>query len=141
MNFRQQLGTIHGPTIKEQEAEVSRRFWELVKATKLKRWRKGDPIATTGCRLLVGLWTSGSPRDFEVAEKIAVKLDTDPSSLAIDVFDAMDPADMDDLQNYIPGIGKVFHTPIVGVWVDGRLMESADGFAGRQLIDKIIGSN
>jgi hypothetical protein len=32
-----------------------------------------------------------------------------------------------DFESCLPGIGKVFQTPVVGIWSNGRLTEKASG--------------
>lgn len=41
----------------------------------------------------------------------------------------------------IPGIGKTFQTPVVGVWEKGVLTQKATGAAGRDLIIARYGLN
>jgi len=41
---------------------------------------------------------------------------------------------MSDFDTYIPGIGNVFQTPILGYWQDGRLVHREKGAAARDWI-------
>ena len=44
---------------------------------------------------------------------------------------------LDDTERYVPGIGRVFQTPVVGVWRDGVKISSAWGAAGCKLLAEI----
>ncbi len=46
---------------------------------------------------------------------------------------------MEDFEKYVPGIGKVFQTPVVGYWEDGLLKEKAWGKKGRDLLSEALG--
>jgi hypothetical protein len=60
------------------------------------------------------------------------------------VSDALfaDPADdlgYDGLDRYVPGTGRVFQTPVVGLWSDGQLVDKATGRTGRELVARVSG--
>ncbi len=38
----------------------------------------------------------------------------------------------------MPGIGFVHHTPVVGYWAEGKLIEKACGFQGRQVVARLF---
>ena len=59
--------------------------------------------------------------------------------LNVVVFDADELLSSAELQSKFPGIGEVFHTPIAGYWEAGQLKETASGFAGRQLVGRLLG--
>lgn len=48
---------------------------------------------------------------------------------AIEVFDVLDCESMGDFEKFIPGIGEVFCTPVLGVFIDGNLIDHADGLS------------
>jgi hypothetical protein len=52
----------------------------------------------------------------------------------LELFDAISVAHMEDLEAYIPGITPVHHTPMVGVWLDGELVRSLQGYDARQFL-------
>ena len=56
----------------------------------------------------------------------------------MDLFDTLDCRTPADVEQYFPGIGAVSHTPIVGLWVDGELVENAFGYDGRVLIYRTL---
>jgi len=55
------------------------------------------------------------------------------------VFDADSCASAEEFERIIPGMGFVHHTPVVGYWEDGRLVEKACGFHGRQIVARLFG--
>ncbi|HUR52636.1 MAG TPA: hypothetical protein VMZ71_00765 [Gemmataceae bacterium] len=55
----------------------------------------------------------------------------------VDVFDTAVCATHDDFAKFVPGLGQVLQTPAVGFWVDGRLVETAQGYDGRQLVVRV----
>ena len=56
--------------------------------------------------------------------------------IRVDVFNVLECTTMEDFGRYIPGIGKVFQTPVAGVWIDGVLIEKACGRDARHLIKR-----
>lgn len=48
-------------------------------------------------------------------------------SETIHLFDVSACSEMGDFELYIPAIGKVFQTPVVGLWEDGVLRYKAQG--------------
>jgi len=51
----------------------------------------------------------------------------------IEVFDLANSS-TPDLNKYVPGLGNVHHTPVVGIWENGVLVERASGARARDLI-------
>jgi len=77
--------------------------------------------------------------DLELADILAARLETGPPDLAIAVFDLLDVTDVDDFQSYVPGVAKVWDGPVTGFWVNGRLVETGQARAGRDLAERAIG--
>lgn len=116
----------------ESQTYARERFWELVGESGIKRWRKGDERPRLGRWVLIGLAPAYSIPDLELAEKIVKTARDTRRSTEFQFFDFLDVVDNAEMQDYVP-IEKVFSTPVVGVWQDGNLVRSAQGFAGRQL--------
>ena len=98
-------------------------------------WVPSGSIPQTGDRLLVGLarWS-----DYD--RRLLAFLETLPdTSIQIDLIDADQCKSQDAIQSFVPGIGFVHHTPIVGYWQDGVLVESASGYMGRHLLFRVLG--
>jgi hypothetical protein len=60
------------------------------------------------------------------------ELPLDPASDRIDVFDVLACQKQEDFEKYVPGIGKVFQTPVVGIWGNGKLEETNSGHSARE---------
>jgi hypothetical protein len=59
------------------------------------------------------------------------------SGVRVEIFDADTLTSVDDLTRAIPGLAGL-QSPFVGYWVDNRLVESAEGFAARQLVTRVL---
>lgn len=90
-----------------------------------------------GRRLLIGL-ASYSSYELELAQEIVDRSDQRPKDILLQLFDVLDVQDMDDFQSYIPGVGNVYQTPVIGVWKNGVLTDKAQGFDARQLARRLI---
>jgi hypothetical protein len=101
-------------------------FPRVVAMSKMKLWRIGDPFSNVGSRILIGIAASYSIPDLQLLDEITSNI-----SDQMDVFDVSDCKEMKDFENYIPGIGNVYATPIIGYWENGVLKESLSGFHAR----------
>jgi hypothetical protein len=97
-------------------------------------------ICSGAPRILVGLAPGYSDLDLDLADVLIAQAPRHPE-VHIDVFDVLEVRGVGDLENYIPGIGKVHHTPIVGVWRNGNIVQTGTGFAGRKLILNLLGGD
>lgn len=61
--------------------------------------------------------------------------------LEFEVFNVADCTTPQAFERYVPGVGDVFHTPVAGLWSEGRLVETASGMAGRALVSRVCGLN
>jgi hypothetical protein len=113
-------------------------FPSAVSRSPFRLWSPGDPIPATGDRLLIGVAT-WSAHDLVLLDTVSQALQTRPPGLAVDVFNVADCASPQAFERYVPGIGNVFHTPVVGLWSNGRLVEKASGKAGRELVAQVCG--
>jgi hypothetical protein len=113
-------------------------FPAVVANSPLRLWRPGDPIPGTGDRLLIGIAT-WSARDLSLLDTLSAAVAQQNTGLLIDVFNVADCPSQAAFDRYIPGVGPVFHTPVVGFWSGGRLLEKASGKAGRDLAARVVG--
>jgi hypothetical protein len=109
----------------------------LVAAGPFGLWRPDDPIPASGRRLLLGVAT-WSVHDMELLDELARVLQAGCQSIIVDVFNVVHCSSPADLERFTPGVGKVFHTPVVGLWVDGELKATAAGKAGRDLLARSV---
>ena len=134
-NLADFIKLIPGKSVGESQRELQRLFWEAVAQLGIRKWRRGDPYRLTGRYVLIGLAVY-SVYDLRLARAIVDRNDTRSATPAVEFFDSSDVTDMEDMQRYIPGIGQVYQTPVVGVWQDAVLVEKASGFAGRKLVER-----
>jgi len=120
----------------EREQWVTSQLEQLFSGSVLNAWHLGDPVPTTGCRILIGI-VSWSGYDLRLLDALR-QADTVRGQGRIDVLDieaaARSSGSYDYFERVIPGIGKIYQTPIVGIWNNGALMQRGSGAAGRELI-------
>src|SRR5262245_10376786 len=98
-------------------------------------WSPGDPTPLIGERILIGIaqWSRYDHR-------LLTLLGSLPRSICrIELFDADKCKSQEAVRDYIPQLDFVHHTPFVGFWRDGMLIESENGYAGRHLIYRVLG--
>jgi hypothetical protein len=93
-------------------------------------------IASEGTRVLVGVAT-WSVDDLTLLDHLQMTLASGKQHATVDVFDIDTCQALDDFDKYLPGVGRVFQTPLVGIWRGGKQIESAWGTAGRKLLAEI----
>jgi hypothetical protein len=113
-------------------------FPSAVAASPFRLWSPGAPIPSTGRRLLIGVAT-WSKQDLALLDTVAQAVLTGGIPLAVEVFNVAECRSPAAFEDYITGLGRVFQTPVVGVWSDGQQLEAASGKAGRELIARLIG--
>jgi hypothetical protein len=142
-SFAELLFPRAGNTVAENQLAARSAFAELVESTDLRLWRPGQPIEANGRRLLIGVATY-SVHDLKLLDLVQSHLTSQSQNgnvrfaagiaLSVDVFDILDCRTPDDFEKYVPGVGPVSQTPVVGLWADGELTENAFGYDGRMLI-------
>jgi hypothetical protein len=98
-------------------------------------WVPGDPIPGKGDWLLIGVasWSRYDHRLLALLESLPAM----PGRIAM--FNADRCNSQEAVRDFIPQIGFVHHTPIVGLWRDGTFFEAENGYAGRHLIYRVLG--
>ena len=113
---------------------MSRKLPEALSGSHLNYWRLEDSLPNTGRRTLIGVAPYALP-DLELLDSLEEWLSKSKSpDERVDVLNVLVCAATDDLERCFPGVGRVFQTPIVGVWENGVLCQTASGAAGRQLV-------
>lgn len=105
------------------------------RSPKLHLWSPDMLVPETGPRLLLGVatWSGYDAKLLDLLEELP------SSAVRVDVFDIDTCQQPGDLDRYVPGAAPPNHTPLVGYWLDGKLVESASGFHGRQLVARVCG--
>jgi hypothetical protein len=114
------------------------RFACVVSTSPFRLWSPGSPIPAQGKRLLIGVAT-WSAYDMKLLDAVAPALQRLPGNLTVEVFNVADCSSPEAFDQYVPGIGRVFHTPVVGLWSDGQLVDKATGRMGRELVAGVFG--
>ena len=96
------------------------------------------PIGS-GNRLLIGVavWSGYDLRMLDLLDE-AIRSGRG-ADITVGVFDIDRCSSREQLERLLPGIGTVHHSPVVGYWSAGKLMEVASGFVGRQLVARLFG--
>jgi hypothetical protein len=131
--FRQPTRAVGTSFPSDRRRELFPGFVE--RSPKLHLWSPGQPIPDRGSRLLVGVAT-WSGYDLNLLDLIE---EAPASAVRVDVFDTDALPDLAALEHYIPGVEMAHQTPIVGHWLDGRLVETAVGFHGWHLVARVCG--
>ncbi|HJT76734.1 MAG TPA: hypothetical protein VJ739_05985 [Gemmataceae bacterium] len=117
---------------------MEREFPAAVAGSSLRLWRPGDPLSDHGTRILIGIatWSGYDMRLLDVVEEGMAR----GSAPAVAVFNTSDCRTQDDFNKYVPGLGAVYQTPVVGIWQDGRLEWSGQGAEARERVARLFGS-
>jgi hypothetical protein len=88
--------------------------------------------SNVGSRILIRVAASYSIPDLQLLDEINKRL-SGASNISdqVDIFDVSGCKEMKDSENYIPGIGNIYATPIIGYWENGVLKKSLSGFHAR----------
>ncbi len=128
------------PEFRDDPAWADRRFPALVASSPFRLWRPGDPIAAQGSRFLIGVAT-WSGYDMRLLDVIAEALHQDLHDPPIlDVFNTADCRQQQDFHRYIDRLSEIHHTPVAGLWHDGRLDWSGQGYEAREFIAGMFGA-
>jgi hypothetical protein len=87
---------------------------------------------------LIGVVT-WSAYDMKLLDAVSRVLQRPPSGLTVEVFNVADCSSPEAFDRYVPGTGRVFQTPVVGLWSDGQLVDKATGRTGRELVARVSG--
>ena len=114
----------------EQQRLASELLPAAVASTRMSMWSPGEAFAMNGARVLIGVAVY-SLYDLDLLDVL------ESNSLghdSVQVFNVNSCATMSDFEQYVPGIGNVFQTPVVGFWQDGQLTHRDTGASARDWI-------
>jgi hypothetical protein len=112
--------------VRVQQA-VDAAFPNVATAHSFYYWRPGDRVPSIGQRVLIGVAAAYSHSDLQLLDSVSEEWSSSGSGITVDVFNISDCSLQDDFELYIPGIGPVFQTPVVGLWADGVLVRKGTG--------------
>jgi len=121
------------PGAQQRWAEAE--FPSRLAGSRFRHWSPSTPPPADRDRILLGVavW---SRYDLELLDRLEVTLTRHKQLPAIYVFDIdqIESIGPEAFEPYVPGIGKVYHTPIVGIWQNSVLTARAFGHKGRELL-------
>jgi hypothetical protein len=120
----------------QQQDFARAHFPSAIANSNLQLWSLTMGIASEGTRVLVGVAT-WSVDDLALLDTLQATLANGKRQTTVDVFDVDKCQAPDDFDKYVPGVGRVVQTPVVGIWRGGKQIESAWGAAGRTLLAEI----
>jgi hypothetical protein len=118
----------------QMDSKPKLNFSGLVSESPFALHKHGESSAVVPSRVLICVATWSLP-DMQMLDSLQEKL-TQMSlrEEQVEVLDVDTFTSMGDFENRIPGIGPVYHTPVVGGWRHGVLAEKASGATARKLI-------
>ena len=121
----------------ERPEWVTSQTKELLSRSSLNAWHVGDPIPVVDHWVLIGIaaWSGYDLRLLDVLAQARAKPGAQERIAVFDIdVEGNASRGYDYLERIIPGLGKIYQTPVVGVWESGILKQCGSGFAGRNLI-------
>ena len=116
----------------QHQEQMAEAFPSWVEASRFHLWKLGDPIASSGARWLVGIWTV-KHHDLEMLDILNDALENSIiQNVRLDVFNSLYLSSWEELAFYIPNLPEVAVTPYIGLWLDGEFQQSASGFAAKK---------
>jgi hypothetical protein len=121
-------------SVGERQNRASEELPDWVRSSALRWLTQTDSVNGTGDKLVVGVavW---SRYDLTLLDDLNAFAAANPD-VRVYVFDVDRIGGQFD--RFVPGIGDVGQTPVVGVWAGGVLVAKDTGFAGRQLARQFI---
>ncbi|MFO0849817.1 MAG: hypothetical protein U0871_14875 [Gemmataceae bacterium] len=137
-SFRSLSNAAPGEGVAERQRRAARELPEVVEQSALNWWEKDAPLPDDDSFLLIGVavWSGYDLNTLDHVEA-AVRAGTAPG-LQVYVFDADTMLSQDEVEAVFPGLGSIHHTPIVGLWRGGKLVERECGYLGRQVIARAL---
>jgi hypothetical protein len=129
--FRQPTRRVGGGFPPDRRREL---FPGFVERSPKLHLRTDQAVPAKGAYLLLGVatWSGYDMNLLDLIEEVP------DNGVRVEVFDADSFSTPDDLARLIPGTAFL-QTPFVGYWLDGKLVESASGYAARQLVARVCG--
>lgn len=111
----------------QQQQLASELFPSVVENSHMQLWRPGEGLPSGGTEIWIGVASYSIP-DLEMLDDIEAKLSRqNAEDETIHLFDVSAFPEFRNFEDLLPGIGKVFQTPVIGIWEGGVLKERASG--------------
>ena len=125
-------------SVAEQQNFAADQLLVLLDKSNFHSLKSKKSILKKGKHLLLGI-ASYSVSDLELLDTLnnaimnkTLKIDR------VDVFDVRNCRRMEDFEKYIPSIGKVYQTPVIGIWENYFLKKKLWGYSARELLTKMM---
>jgi hypothetical protein len=119
----------------QQQQRAAEQFPSLVQSSHMKLWQPGRDLPLNGAEVVWIAVASYSVPDLELLDAIEAKLKGGQTE-TIYLFDLSAFPDFKDFERVLPGIGRVYQTPVVGSWNDGVLKERLSGAVARAWLSR-----
>ena len=87
------------------------------------------PLGKTGRHFIIGVAIYAAD-ELRLLDELESSLPANGrGSPTIEVFDVLQCQQMQDFEEFVPGIGNVSRTPVIGVLIDGTLVDKATGLS------------
>jgi len=123
----------------ESQKRARELFRSGVEGTALNWWAPGEPLPSEESFVLVGVvvWSGYDMNLLDLLNDAVVS--TPDRELTAYVFDADLIRSEAEFEAIFPGLGLAHHTPMVGYWKGGALLETGCGYLGRQIVARLFG--
>jgi hypothetical protein len=122
----------------EVQDSARRELPSLLAKSNLHSWTPGDPIQAQGIRFVIGIavWSVYDMRLLDALDQVLSQ-----RAERVDVFNVDDCSTMECLRDYVPLVGKIYDSPIVGTWQDGKQVNQCSGAIAREMVAQYFGIN
>ena len=110
----------------DQQRRAGEQFPALARSFGFEVRTANQALPHDGNLLLIGLAASYSRPELQLLDEIAAAMER-TSHYVVGVFDVSQLQQMQDLDNFIPGLTPVYQTPVVGLWKDRELIVKKKG--------------
>jgi hypothetical protein len=119
---------------KDRASFVGTRLSAALSGTNIEICSVDSSPEPNGSRALIGVAPYSLP-DLALLDALKRSLaEGENNREHIQIFDVLTCATISDFERYIPGIGNVYQTPVIGIWEDGALTQKASGAEARGTI-------
>jgi hypothetical protein len=123
----------------QQQQRAAEQFSAVVAKSHMEMLPPEEVLPAQGAKILIGVASYSIP-DLEMLDAIEARLSREPiDDETIHLFDVSALPDSRDFEKYLPGIGRVYQTPVIGLWQNGVLQDKASGTLARHWLTQRYG--
>jgi hypothetical protein len=122
-----QYSSGQNPAIAQKQARMN--FANEVRQSKLSLRSPSVPLPHTGTYVILGI-ASYSVQELNLLDEVDMTLESRNGEMpSVTVFDVLDCPRMENFDSFIPGFDSVYQTPILGLAIDGQIVQRVSGLA------------